>query len=66
MITQAKVRRWLKHIENIKDDDEAAHSEEDALRREVLQAIADGHPDAVKLAALALVTQDIDFARWCA
>lgn len=66
MITQAEVRRQLQDIKRIADDDESAHGSEDALHQEVLQAVADGHPDAMKLAKLALKTQDIRFARWCA
>jgi hypothetical protein len=66
MLTQIQVRSRLKAIERMRDDDEAAHSNVDALHRDVLRAIADGHPDAKKLAALALKTQGIDFSRWCA
>ncbi len=66
MITQSDVRRRVKHIEGIADDDEAAHVEEDELYLEVLRAIVDGHPDGVKLATLALETQRMRFARWCA
>jgi hypothetical protein len=47
-------------------DDEAAHSMEDALRRDVLQAIANGSPDAVELARIALESESLIFARWCA
>lgn len=47
-------------------DDEAAHSLEDALYREVLEAIADGHPDSAALAAEALRTKGIEFCRWYA
>lgn len=48
------------------DDDEAAHIREDALRRDVLSAIADGAPNAAELAREALATSKIKFARWCA
>lgn len=47
-------------------DDELAHSMEAALQRDVLQAIADGSPDAVELARIALESDSLDFARWCA
>ena len=47
-------------------DDEAAHIYEDRLRRFALEAAAGGHPAAQAIAAIALTTQSIDFARWCA
>lgn len=47
-------------------DDEAAHSEEDKLHRDVLFAIALGAADPSELAAEALKTGAIEFARWCA
>jgi hypothetical protein len=56
-------------VEKIKacaSDDESAHGLEDDLHQEVLQAIADGSNNAAELAKAALLTRDIDFARWCA
>ena len=47
-------------------DDEAAHSEEDRLRHDVLIAIAAGADDPQALAELAVTTSYLDFARWCA
>lgn len=66
MITVAEVYGWVISIQDIANDDEAAHFEEDRLRTEVLAAIADGaeHPD--RLAAAALTTKDITFSRWYA
>lgn len=66
MITQAQVRSRLRHIEAEVDDDEGAHVDEDVLHQEVLLAIAKGHPDAMKLARLALKTRDMAFRRWYA
>ena len=44
-------------------DDEAAHASEDTLHQDVLRHFAGlGH----ELAAEALKTNDIEFARWCA
>lgn len=63
----ADVRARVAHIEAMRGDDEQAHSEEDALYREVLHAIGSGkatYPAAC--ARIALLTEDIDFARWCA
>jgi hypothetical protein len=48
-------------------DDEAAHSMEDALRAQALQAIANGDVDDPKaLAELVMTTDGIEFRRWCA
>lgn len=66
MLTVEYVNKAVEYIEEIKGDDEVAHSMEDALRAEVLQAIADGHEDHQDLATAALKTENIDFYRWCA
>lgn len=63
-----------KRMDEIKDqyspkgwnDHESLHSMEDDLRADVLRAIANGSPDAVELARIALETDDLDFSRWCA
>jgi hypothetical protein len=65
-ITLESVRRRLKEIRAAAGDDERAHSMEDALYRDVLQAIAKGHIDGSRLARLALNARRINFARWCA
>jgi hypothetical protein len=49
-----------------RDDFEAAHSEEDELLAEVLQAIAEGVENAPALAKAALTSLDIEFSRYCA
>ncbi len=64
------VREVLERVAMIADmagDDEEAHSEEDALHREVLRAVAEGQAeDPAACARHALTTQEIKFARWCA
>ena len=60
------VGRLVAEIETCKDDADAAHSKEDRLYIVVLNAIADGCPDAPLLAREALKTQGFDFERWCA
>ncbi len=65
-ITLAWVQRRVKVIEQMAGDDEAAHSEEDALHRKVLGEIASDEGRAAELAAAALKTRGIDFQRWCA
>ena len=54
------------HIAELCCDDESAHSAEDALWSDVLAAIAQGADDPAGLAAAAIETIDIEFARWCA
>lgn len=65
-MTIADVVARVDEIENASGDPESAHSLEDDLWRDVLQAIADGAPNAAGLAREALKTQDISFPRWCA
>lgn len=60
------VRARVEMIRALAYDGEAAHSDEDALREDVLRAIADGADDPAALAAAALITSEIRFARWCA
>jgi hypothetical protein len=65
-MTTEQVLLRVKLIQQSAGDDEYAHSMEDDLRRDVLQAIADGAPNVRELAAAALKTDEINFARWCA
>jgi hypothetical protein len=63
-IDEAKAR--FEKIYAMRGDDEAAHSEEDRFREDVLEAIARGEENPVSLASIALSTSAIDFCRWCA
>jgi len=65
-MTEQEVLDRIEVIRAKQSDDEAAHWREDELREDVLQAIADGAPNAQSLAKLALTTNDIVFCRWCA
>lgn len=68
-MTVDEIRRQVAEIRNaalVERDDEKAHALEDDLYDEVLQAIARGEPNAKELAAEALQTQDLAFARHCA
>ncbi len=65
-IDDVKARLLQIEEEAALSDDERAHSLEDALHRDVLEAVANGHPDSMALAELALSTLPMDFARWCA
>lgn len=66
-MTVATVRLRLKEIRECVDDDERAHSKEDDLLHEVIQAIASGKTDDPQGIALeALQSREIVFSRWCA
>jgi hypothetical protein len=66
MLTLKEVEHRIDAISAEQGDPEAAHGLEDTLYRDVLNAIADGHPDPAVIAALCLMTRHIDFPRWCA
>ena len=68
-LTLEDVEERLKQIkEKGIHDDEEAHIAEDVLHQEVLQHISEKFPEQEwgKLAALALTSLDLEFARWCA
>ena len=67
MITAQLVRDRVEQIRLSAGDDEAAHSMEDSLREDLLQAIAHGTcEDPRECAIEALKTNAIEFERWCA
>jgi len=66
-VTPEEVRRRVDKITAEAGDDEVAHSDEDELHHDVLRHIAATAPDPWRtLAAVALETEHIDFARWYA
>jgi regulator of protease activity HflC (stomatin/prohibitin superfamily) len=66
-MTVVEALEQLDWVRRLAGDDEAAHSAEDAFHQAVLEAIARGEgDDPATLAGIALRTQDINFARWCA
>jgi hypothetical protein len=66
LLTVEDVARRLAEIHAARHDDETAHGLEDSLRSDVLRSIAAGAPDAAILAAAALRSDGLDFARWYA
>ncbi|MBB4893368.1 hypothetical protein FHS39_002399 [Streptomyces olivoverticillatus] len=66
LLTVEDVARRLAEIAHHQHDDEAAHSLEDQLHADVLRTIAAGAPDAEFLAAAALRSGTVNFARWTA
>jgi hypothetical protein len=65
-MTTDEINERVQAIKDIAHDDEVAHSAEDRLYIDVLQAIANGADNPRELAAAALATQGIEFARWYA
>lgn len=68
-MTVADVQERLAKIRILAEacDHEAAHSEEDLLYTEILQAIADGKcTDPAAVAREAVTSDSIKFYRWCA
>ncbi len=62
-LTVETIRERVELIRAQADDDERAHSAEDQLHQDVLRHFAEA---GNSLAAEALKSLDIDFARWCA
>ena len=68
-MTVAEVRERVDAVRKDANDadDESAHGREDELHRDVLRHIAaTAPPEQAELAAAALGTTTIKFARWCA
>lgn len=66
-MTPNDVQDRVDQIASMADDDEMAHSYEDALHQHVLQVISVGKcSDPQECARIALTTLDIKFSRWCA
>jgi hypothetical protein len=67
ILTEAAVAVRAARIATLTTDPEMAHSEEDDLRRDVLAAIAENRcADPVACAQGALLSEKLDFPRWCA
>lgn len=60
-MSQDELRRRVDKIISHSDDDERAHSEEDGLHRDVIEAFC---PDWVQFEIERL--NNADFGRWCA
>ena len=67
MLTLKEARKRVNDLKEMIGDAEAAHSAEDKLYRDFLEAIAAGDlagDEAVKVAKVVLKTKKIDFPRW--
>ena len=66
-MTPDDVRKEIENIRAMQGDPEGAHSREDDLYLQLLTAIANGKCENPALCAkIAIQTQELDFARWCA
>ena len=66
-MTIDEVRKTILEINEVRRDDERAHSREDDLHTDVLRAISAGTAENPReMARLALTTEAIEFHRWCA
>lgn len=66
-LTIKDVEALLADVRASAEDAESAHSMEDRMHQLVLRAIADGKCENPREAArIALKSQEISFARWCA
>jgi hemerythrin-like domain-containing protein len=64
-LTVERVKRCVRYIRQEQGDDEVAHAREDELHRAVLAHVSAGF-DGKEVAAAALKTTKLTFARWCA
>ena len=65
-LTEFDVAKRVEAIIAMRGDYEAAHGAEDELHLDVLKAIASGNVEAVGMARVAIMTEGIDFPRYCA
>ena len=65
-MTTDDVRARIEDIKAHAGDDEAQHSMEDELLRDVLEAIAAHAAEPAALAETVLATRELNFERWCA
>ena len=63
-MTIEEIKRRVKEIKQLSEDNEYAHIKEDRLWENVLQAIADKSENPHELAKEALETSKISFTRW--
>ncbi len=66
MITLGTIQKRLEEIRACIDDPENAHSLENDLFLDVLEAISNGSSNAQELAEAALKSTELEFPRWCA
>ena len=65
-LTLEEAKELVAHIDTIKYDDEAAHSEEDGLRAWFIECCATGlytKKEMIEVGKIVLSTKDLDFAR---
>ena len=65
-MTRDEIMLRIERIRSLRDDPEAAHSEEDALREDFIRYVSTFDIRLADKAALVLTTKDIEFPRWTA
>ncbi len=66
-MTRNDAERRVEEIRALAGDADAAHTAEDALRRDFIKWVSEGEAtNAQEIARMILSTDDIDFPRWCA
>lgn len=61
-----QIKKRVEELEADHHDDEVAHSIEDSIRHDALEAIAFGAASPRDIARVALRTSKLDFSRWSA
>jgi len=65
-LTPDLIARRIARVEDVRHANDQAHSAEDELLADVLNAIASGHPEPAELAREALKVRDVKFTRYYA
>ncbi len=68
-LTLEEAKDLVALIEEMKYDNESAHSEEDDLRAWFIESCATGlytKKEMIEVGKIVLSTKDLDFDRWCA
>lgn len=66
-MTNEYLEKRIQEIEDIKDDDEMAHSAEDSLYEDFIRYVSENGPqELAEKAKIILKTNEIKFSRWCA
>lgn len=69
VLTKEEALKRVELIELIKDDDEQAHTEEDALRDYFIECCSKGaytKEEVIDISSIVLSSNKINFSRWCA
>lgn len=65
-MTTEEAVAYLERLKASMHDSESAHGMEDALKEEILEAIANGAENYLELARIGVEATNLDFTRWYA